>query len=74
MISKTLNTAVMFCNPNLGFEAKDVYGHSLLSTGAMALLCVSVENNIINMIGRWRSNEMLRYLHEQAEPLTSKFS
>ena len=74
MISKTLKTVVMFCRPNLVFEAKDVSTSSLRSKGAIALLCASVDSNTINLIGRWYSNEMLQYLHVQVDPLMGNFS
>ena len=74
MISKNLKTTVGLYGPNLGFEAKYVYTCYLCSTGAMDLLCSGINNGIIKMIGRWRSEEMLRYFHVQAEPLMSNFS
>ena len=40
----------------------------------MALLCSGINKDIIRLIGRWRSDEMLRYLHLQAEPLMQGFS
>ena len=40
----------------------------------MALLCASVDTDIIRLIGRWRSDEMFRYLHTQAAPLTKNLS
>ena len=40
----------------------------------MALLCSGVEHNIISLIGRWRSKEMMRYLRVQAEPTMRNFS
>ena len=40
----------------------------------MALLCSGVDKDIINLIGRWRSDEMMRYLHVQAEPIMRNFS
>ena len=52
MISKTLQIAVMFYSPNLGFEAKDVSARSLCTAGAIALLCSVVDRNIINLIGQ----------------------
>ena len=69
MISETFKTAVGSCGPNLGFEVKDMSSYSLRATGVMALLCSSVDSNIINMVGRWRSKKMVRYLYVQAEPL-----
>jgi hypothetical protein len=35
----------------------------------MALLCAGVAGDRIRMIGRWRSDEMFRYLHVQAQPV-----
>jgi hypothetical protein len=35
----------------------------------MALLCAKVDTDIIKLVGRWRSDEMLCYLHLQAYPL-----
>ena len=40
----------------------------------MALLFSGIDTDIIRLIGRWRSDEMLRYLHLQAEPLMRGFS
>ena len=35
----------------------------------MAMLCDGVDKNRLGLFGRWRSDEMLNYLHIQAEPL-----
>jgi hypothetical protein len=35
----------------------------------MALLCAGIDSNRIRLIGRWRSDEMYRYLHVQAQPV-----
>jgi hypothetical protein len=40
----------------------------------MALLCANVDPNTIRMLGRWRSDEMLHYLHLQAQPLMQNFA
>ena len=40
----------------------------------MALLCSGVGTNIISLIGSWRSDKMLRYLHLQAEPIMRNYS
>ena len=40
----------------------------------MDLLCSGIDKEIISLIGRWRSNEMMRYLHVQAEPIMRNFS
>ena len=33
----------------------------------MAMLCGGIESDHIRLIGRWRSDEMYRYLHVQAQ-------
>jgi len=40
----------------------------------MALLYAQDDSNIIRLLGRWRSDEMLWYLHLQAEPVMRNFS
>ncbi len=68
LITRRLKTSLMFL-PQLGIEAKDITARSLRAGGAMALLCGKIDKNIIELIGRWRSDAMLRYLHAQALPL-----
>ena len=75
MITSHLKATVkIFAGTHLGFTHQDVSTRSLWAAGAMALLCSSVDNEIISLIGRWRSDEMLRYLHVQAEPIMRNFS
>jgi len=52
-----------------GFKSSDIEARSLRASGAMALLCAHVDTDLIRLIGRWRSDEMLRYLHLQAYPV-----
>jgi hypothetical protein len=40
----------------------------------MALLVSDVDTDIIQLLGRWRSDAMFRYLHLQAEPITRDFA
>jgi hypothetical protein len=40
----------------------------------MALLLAEVETNIIWLIGCWCSDEMLHYLHLQAQPVMHNFA
>jgi hypothetical protein len=35
----------------------------------MALLCAKVDTDMIRLLGRWRSDKMLRYLHVQTFPI-----
>ena len=74
IITKTLKTCVTFLGPELGFLPGDVSARCLRAAGANALLLANVDTDIIRLIGRWRSDEMLRYLHVQAAPLMADYS
>jgi hypothetical protein len=67
-----LSTAVI--GPTVGFLPVDISARSLRAAGAMALLCAQVDTDVIRLLGRWRSDEMLRYLHVQAEPVMRDFA
>jgi hypothetical protein len=74
-ITTTLWAVVSQLGPAvLGFLSNDVSTRSLRAAGAMALFCAHVDMDTIRLIGRWRSNEMLRYLHVQAAPLMQGFA
>jgi len=74
-ITASLRQAVTVLNPAaLGFETKDIEARSLRSGGAMALLCGNVDPDKIRLLGRWKSDAMLRYLHVQTLPLSYLFS
>ena len=73
-ITISLRTICTVMGPAFGFLPKDISARSLRASGAMALLCAHVDTDLIQLIGRWRSAEMLRYLHVQAEPVMRNFS
>lgn len=56
-------------SPDLGFAPSDVSARSTRAGGAMALLCAGIDGDRIRLIGRWKSDEMYRYLHVQAQPV-----
>ena len=72
-VTSTILTATLRCSaaalPHLGLRPSDISARALRAGGAMALLCGQVDSDIIKLVGRWRSDEMLRYLHLQAYPL-----
>ena len=75
LISDTLRNAVTFLSPAaLGFLPTDVSARCLRAAGANALLCAKVDSDTIRLLGRWRSDEMLRYLHLQAAPIMRNFA
>jgi hypothetical protein len=73
-ITATLRLAVTSLGPSLGFLPSDISARCLRAAGAMALLCAQVDTDIIRLLGRWRSDEMLRYLHVQAAPVMRDFA
>jgi hypothetical protein len=68
MLTAHLRRSATILLPTLGFHPHDISARSLRAGGAMALLCANVDSNVIKLIGRWRSDEMLRYLHLQSYP------
>lgn len=73
-ITSALQLGTALLGPTYGFLPNDVSACSLRASGAMALLCAKIDNDIIRLIGRWRSDEMLWYLHVQAEPIMRDFA
>ena len=75
MITSHLKGMVkIFAGTHLGFTHKDVSAWSLQASVAMTILCSGVDTDIISIIGRWRSDKILRYLHVQAEPIIRNYS
>jgi len=68
-LTATLRAAATAVGAASGITATDISARSLRSSGAMALLCARVDSDVIRLLGRWRSDEMLRYLHVQALPI-----
>jgi hypothetical protein len=73
-LTHLLRLSVRILGPAHGFLPADISARSLRAAGAMALLCADVDTDRIRLLGRWRSDEMLRYLHVQAEPVMRHFA
>jgi hypothetical protein len=73
-ITTALRCSTAIVGPSVGFLPHDISARSLRAAGAMALLCAHVDSDVIRLLGRWRSDEMLRYLHVQAEPVMRDFA
>ena len=74
MITTAIKQSVTFLGSALGFQAKDVSARCLRAAGANALLSARVDPEIISLIGRWRSDEMLRYLTIQNSTIMKDFA
>ena len=65
-ITAALRTATTLMETQVGFTPEDASTRSMRAGGAMALLVASVGTDTIRLVGRWRSDVMLRYLHTTA--------
>jgi hypothetical protein len=61
-------------HPDPAYAPSDVSARSTRAGGAMALLCAGIDSDRIRLIGRWRSDELYRYLHVQAQPVMTGLS
>ena len=57
-----------------GIPPKKISARSLRPGGATALLCSNVRPDNIALVGRWRSDAMLRYLRANTTPVTQGFA
>ena len=69
-ITTALRTATTTTGPQVGFTPEDVSARSMQAGGAMALLMARVDTDTIRLVGRWRSDDMLRSLHTSAQTFT----
>ena len=60
--------------PSTGFTDSDISKRSLRAEGGMDLLMARVDPDTILLVGRWRSNTMLRYLQTTAKIFTEGLS
>ncbi|KAL7474830.1 hypothetical protein ACHAW6_000782 [Cyclotella cf. meneghiniana] len=58
----------------LGFFPSDISACCLHASGEMALFLHQIDTDIIQLVGRWQSDKMLRYLHFQAAPLMQDYA
>jgi hypothetical protein len=73
-ITKFLRKACTTVLNTAGILPTDITARSLRASGAMALLHEGVDSQTIQLVGRWKSDAMLRYLHIQAHDLMKDFS
>ena len=57
-----------------GIAADQLASRSPRAGGAMALFCGKDDFDHVKMLGRWRSDAKVRYLHLQAQPIMKKFA
>ena len=74
-ITLALRAAILLVDPaSLDILPDEVEARSLRAGGATALLCAGIDNNTIQLLGRWKSDAMLRYLHISASPVMNRYA
>ena len=73
-ITTALRSSARLLGAMVGFSPGDVSARSLRAGGAMSLMCAGVDSDVIQLMGRWRSDEMMKYLHIQAAPVMRNFA
>jgi hypothetical protein len=68
-VTAALRASTTVIGASLGLQPGDISARALRAGGAMALLLGKVDYTTIQLIGRWRSAEILRYLHVSARPI-----
>jgi hypothetical protein len=75
MVTGTLRLGLTTIGPEkLGIQPHEINVRSLRAGGATALLCANIDPNSIQLLGRWKSDAMLRYLHIAANPHVRQYA
>ena len=64
----------LFVYPDPAIKPADISARSTRPGGTMALLCAGVGADRIRLVARWRSDELYRYLHVQAQQVMTGLS
>jgi hypothetical protein len=74
LVTNALRHAAVRTQHLTGIDPFLLSARSLRPGGATALLCAAVDKDVIQLIGRWKSDAMLRYLHVAARASSVRFS
>ena len=74
MVTNLLRQAAARVGREYGIAPADISARSLRASGAMAMLCAGIDSVKTQLMGRWRSDAMLRYLHVQSPTLVKDFA
>ena len=73
-VTARLRHAASACFFTTGIPASVISARSLRAGGAMALFCGGVDPTGIKLLGRWESDSMMQYLHQDATPIMKRLS
>jgi len=68
-VTRQLRYAARILFHTSGIDPKAITARSCRAGGAMALMCGGCDDNIMQLLGRWNGTSMLRYLHQEAQPI-----
>ena len=77
MVTMALRASLTELDPlgtKYDIKPQDIEARSLRAGGATALLCAGVDTDLIQLMGRWKSDAMIRYLHISAHPHLGSFA
>jgi hypothetical protein len=74
MVTLLLRRGAAIVEDQTGIAPKKISARSLRPGGATALLCAGQEPTSIALVGRWRSEAMLRYLRANITPAAMTFA
>ena len=73
-VTKHIRQAARVLFPDTGIDPNELTARSLRAGGAMALLCAHCDTDQIKLLGRWHSDAMMRYLHQEAQPVLQQLA
>jgi len=73
-ITNALRHAATSVQDTTGIDPALISARSLRPGGATALLCAGIDKDAIQLLGRWKSDAMLRYLRIQAASLQFNYA
>jgi len=73
-ITRALRLAATDLQVTTGIDPRLLSARSLRPGGATALLCANIDTDVIHLLGRWKSDAMLRYLRVAAHANNNNFA
>ena len=68
-VTKHIRQAATVLFDDTGIDPLELTAQSLRARSAMALLCAHCDTDQIKLLGRWHLDAMMRYLHQEAQPV-----
>ena len=73
-VTRHIRQAALVLFDDTGIDPNELTARSLRAGGAMALLCAHCDTDQIKLLGRWHSDAMMRYLHQEAQPVLQQLA